>query len=156
MRRSWLRQHNGLLLSLRTCTVAPHQGLVSNPNPSQTCTVAPHQGASAATKQMCPHTSSMSDVIAPPGRGARGVRLWGAWREGAWRGAVGRRHGGEAGGEGRRGGRGRTVAKAAMALGIGPEACDARERERLRLPKVGEHLVRVRLGLGLGLRLGLG
>ena len=93
MRRSWLRQHNGLLLLLRactvaphqglvgnpnpsqTCTVAPHQGLVSNPNPSQTCTVAPHQGASAATKQMCPHTSSMSDVIAPPGRGARGVRL---------------------------------------------------------------------------------
>ena len=60
-------------------------------------------------------------------------------REGAWREAVGRRHGGEAGSEGRRGG-GRTVAKAAMALGIGPEACDARERERLRLPEVGEHL----------------
>ena len=77
MRRSWLRQHNGLLLSLRTCTVAPHQGLVSNPNPSQTCTVAPHQGASAATKQTCPHRSSMSDVIAPPGRGARGVRARG-------------------------------------------------------------------------------
>ena len=54
MRRSWLRQHNGLLLLLRACTVAPHQG------------------ASAATKQMCPHRSSMSEVIAPPGR------------EGAW------------------------------------------------------------------------
>ena len=59
MRRSWLRQHDGLLLFLRACTVAPHQG------------------ASAATKQMCPHTSSMSDVIAPPGRGARGVRARG-------------------------------------------------------------------------------
>jgi hypothetical protein len=44
------------------------------------------------------------------------------------------------GGGGRRGGGGSTVAKAAMALGIGPEACDARECERLGVPEVGQHL----------------
>ena len=110
MRRSWLRQHSGLLLLLRACTVAPHQGLVSNPSPSQACTVAPHQGASAATKQMCPHRSSMSDVIAPPGRGARGVRARGVRARGVGPSGGGMADrwevkAGEVGGEGRRGGR---------------------------------------------------
>ena len=75
----------------------------------------------------------MSDVIAPPVCGMRNVRQSGGGKAERW-GGGGRRGAAEAG----RGGS--TVAKAAMALGIGPEACDARERERLRLPEVGEHL----------------
>jgi len=75
----------------------------------------------------------MSDVIAPPVCGVRNVRQSGGGRRGG--GEV------EAGGAvGRRGGGGSTVAKAAMALGIGPETCDARECERLGVPEVGQHL----------------
>ena len=75
----------------------------------------------------------MSDVIAPPVCGVRNVRQSGGGKAERW-GAGGRRGAAEAG----RGGS--TVAKAAMALGIGPEARDARQCERLGVPEVGQHL----------------
>ena len=75
----------------------------------------------------------MSDVIAPPVCGMRNVRQSGGGKAGRW-GGGGRRGAAEAG----RGGS--TVAKAAMALGIGPEARDARQCERLGVPEVGQHL----------------